>query len=86
MIDVTRLTRQQRKAIRRMGRGQSISNSQIDDPLIQELTAPDHHPELPENYNVADYCDWVAHMHSVRPRLNSLGMKVLQDLGQGDPK
>lgn len=77
----SRLTYKQRKAIRRAGRGQSISNSQLNDPLIQELLSTEHYPVLPEPYNVCEYTDWETSMNSIQPRLNFLGMEVLHALG-----
>lgn len=76
------LTYMQRKAVRRMGRGQSISKSQMNDPLIRELSSTDHYPAPPETYNMCEHADWVSHMHSAQPRLNSLGTRVLQALGE----
>ena len=54
----------QRKALRRISRGQSIPGRMRVDPVISRcFTYPEIEP-LPEDYNIVDYCDWESRVMS----------------------
>ena len=71
----------QRKALRRLGRGQTISRTMRNDPVIRECYSTDHYIYPPRGMNIAEWCDWEAKAQCVnRPRLNSHGKKLLKEL------
>lgn len=49
----------QRKALRRIGRGQSVNKGMLDDPIISKCYTVNAPPQ-PKDLNIVDYCDWVA--------------------------
>ena len=75
------LSYMQRKALRRLGRGQSITHTMAADPLIQRCYTTDHY-EHPDPYlNVVDYCDWQARsLINNLPRITDYGKKLLAEL------
>ena len=75
------LTSRQRKAIRRIGRGQSISRSMWYDPVIRQCYEFNV-PELAGDVNVADYVDWETQaMWAVsHPRITPYGKELLDTL------
>lgn len=75
-----RLDYQQRKAVRRLARGQKISAGQTSDPLIQQLTSTDHYPVLEIGADMAEWCDWYFTMIALSPRLTDLGRAVFEAL------
>ena len=80
MID---LTYDQRKALRRISRGQSISRRMAADETIQrcfEWSAPIAPPKPLPEMNIIEWCDWEARLHSVRPVLTEFGGQVLAAL------
>lgn len=81
------LTRSQRKALRRLSRGQSIPRSAYHDPLIQKcidrthyITPPDI-TALPYPESMFVWEDWEAKARRInRPRLNDYGKQLLKQL------
>lgn len=84
---MTHLTYTQRKALRRLSRGQTITRTQQADPLIQECIDTTHYitpPNLdtiPYPQSMFAWCDWEekARAHN-RPRLNQHGHELLNQL------
>ena len=80
------LGRQQRKALRRLGRGKSINRSMYNDPIIEQLYSMDHITpppnldDLPYPQSMFAWCDWEEAVRGEGPRLNELGKKVLASL------
>lgn len=75
------LTYVQRKALRRLGRGQTISRTMQNDPLIQECYSTDHYVTLRKDMNIVEYCDWEAQARSINhPRINDYGKQLLKEL------
>lgn len=71
----------QRKALRRLGRGQTINRTIRNDPVIRECYSTDHYIDPPRGMNIVEWCDWEAKARWVnRPRLNSHGKKLLKEL------
>ena len=71
----------QRKALRRLGRGQTINRTMRNDPVIRECYSTEHYIYPPREMNIAEWCDWEAKArHINRPRLNSHGKKLLKEL------
>jgi len=71
----------QRKALRRLGRGQTINRTMQNDPVIQECYSTDHYINPPRGMNVVECCDWEAKAQWVnRPRINNHGKKLLKEL------
>jgi hypothetical protein len=75
-----KLTYQQRKALRRLGRGQTISRTQEADPLIQSCIEPIEPPIPPEDMNIVEWCDWEAIFSSRRLVLNEKGLHLLAEI------
>lgn len=79
---MTDLTYSQRKALRRLGRGQSISGEAHRDPLIAKCfeyrnTEP---PKPLAEMNVVEWCDWEARIASSKPTLTPFGERLLAEL------
>lgn len=81
------LTYQQRKALRRLGRGQTINKSMSCDSLIQQCITRDHYTpppnidDLPYPESMFAWCDWAERARFTnRPRLNKFGQELLNDL------
>ena len=71
----------QRKALRRLGRGQTINRTMRNDPVIRECYSTDHYIDPPCGMNIVELCDWEAKARWVnRPRINSHGKKLLKEL------
>lgn len=71
----------QRKALRRLGRGQTINRTMQNDPVIQECYSTDHYINPPRGMNIVEYCDWEEKARWVnRPRINDRGKKLLKEL------
>ena len=71
----------QRKALRRLGRGQTINRTMQNAPLIRECYSTDHYITPPRGMNIAEYCDWEEKARQVnRPLINSHGKKLLKEL------
>ena len=81
---MTELNYAQRKALRRLGRGQTISRSMQSDPLIQECYSTDHYVAMRKDMNIVEWCDWEAQARAINhPRINAYGKKLLKELGGG---
>ena len=50
----------QRKALRRLGRGQTINRTMRNDPVIRECYSTEHYIYPPREMNIAEWCDWEA--------------------------
>lgn len=81
------LNKHQRKALRRLSRGQSIQRSMLDDLIIRECIDTSHYIQPPNlegieySQAVAMWCDWEAQAARVnRPRLNDLGRRLLEGI------
>lgn len=71
----------QRKALRRLGRGQTINRTMQNDPVIQQCYSTDHYIDPPRRMNIVEYCDWEEKARQVnRPRINDRGKKMLKEL------
>lgn len=73
----------QRKALRRIGRGKSISTGMGHDPIIREcftVNAPD--APTGDELNVVSWCDWEsAYRQAVQhPQITPYGQKLLSEL------
>ena len=78
---MTHLDYDQRKALRRLERGQTINHTMQNDPVIKQCYSTDHYIEPDPGMNVVEYCDWEAQALCVnRPRINDYGTKLLQEL------
>lgn len=81
------LNKYQRKALRRLSRGQSIQRSMLDDLIIRECIDTSHYIQ-PPNLEGIEYpqsmimwIDWEAQAAQVnRPRLNDLGRRLLEGI------
>ena len=51
----------QRKALRRLGRGQSINRTMENDPVIKACYSTDHYIDPPRGMNIVEWCDWEEH-------------------------
>lgn len=77
------LTYDQRKALRRIGRGKSISNRMQRDEVIAKCltwSVPIEPPKPLREMNVIEYCDWEAVVLSAHPVLTDYGRKLLNEL------
>lgn len=71
----------QRKALRRLGRGQTINRTMQNDPVIQQCYSTDHYIDPPRGMNIVEYCDWEEKARQVnRTRINDRGKKMLKEL------
>ena len=78
---MTELNYEQRKALRRLGRVQTISRSMQSDPLIQECYSTDHYVAMKRDMDIVEWCDWEAQAMSINhPRINDYGKKLLKEL------
>lgn len=80
----------QRKALRRLGRGQRIGRAMAADPLIRRCYSTDHYERPRPDMNILEYCDWEARAMSQRPKLTPFGRSLLDRLESrrenlGDP-
>lgn len=76
---------QQRKALRRIGRGKSINNSMLADPLVKTFYVSSAlNPPTGDNLNVVTWCEWEADFHFSlsHPRITPFGREVLEELGE----
>lgn len=79
------LSYMQRKALRRLGRGQTITRAMQDDSLIRECYSTCHYIAPRQSMNIIEWCDWEAEAwHTNRPRINNYGKKLLKELDGGD--
>lgn len=71
----------QRKALRRIGRGKSVSNGMMNDPIIRECYKQDL-PEPALDMNVVEWCDWEAKFRWAiqHPQITPYGQKLLSEL------
>lgn len=77
------LTYEQRKALRRLGRGQTITRAMQRDPVIRECYSTDHYIHPRRDMNIAEWCDWEEEALRVnRPRINQHGRELLAQLEQ----
>ena len=79
------LSYEQRKALRRIARGKSISRSMQEDPLIHRcytLDIPEHKPL--DEMNIAEWCDFEGSLRfaSSHPVLTDFGQYLLDELEQ----
>lgn len=73
------LNRNQRQALRRISRGQTIKRSAHSDPLVSRFyTMSVSRPD--PNMNIVEWCDWEAEVRSARPQLTEFGAEVLEAL------
>ena len=78
---MTDLSYMQRKALRRLGRGQTITRAMQDDPLIHECCSTDHYIAPRRDMNIVEWCDWETKAwYTNRPRINDYGKKLLKEL------
>lgn len=78
---MTGLDYAQRKALRRLGRGQTINRTMQKDPVIRECYSTDHYIASPRGMNIVEWCDWEEKARWVnRPRINNHGKKLLKEL------
>lgn len=78
---MTGLDYMQRKALRRLGRGQSINRTMENDPVIKACYSTDHYIDPPRGMNIVEWCDWEEKARWVnRPRINNHGKKLLKEL------
>ena len=78
---MTNLNYMQRKALRRLGRDQTINRTMQNDPLIQKCYSTDHYIDPPRGMNIVEYCDWEEKALRVNhPRINNHGKKLLKEL------
>ena len=76
-----KLTNSQRKALRRLGRGQTISRTMMRDTLIKQcytLNAPP--PPPASEMNIVTYTDWEATVQTAKPVINAYGQQLLNQL------
>lgn len=76
-----KLTYSQRKALRRLGRGQTISRTMKRDTLIKQcytLNAPP--PPPTSEMNIVTYTDWEATVQTAKPVINAYGQQLLNQL------
>lgn len=77
------LSYDQRKALRRLGRGQTIPGRMLNDHVIRECYTWSEcvKPEKPiYEMNIVEYCDWEARIMSARPVINEYGKRLLAEL------
>lgn len=77
---MTDLTYAQRKALRRISRGQSISRRISQDPLIAQcfIWEPSFKPPKPvHEMNIVEFCDWEARILGRRPVITDFGKQLL---------
>lgn len=80
---MTDLTYSQRKALRRISRGGSLSRTMTSDSVISqcfEWSHPINPPKPLPEMNVIEWCDWEAQVMSARPVLNEYGARLLAEL------
>lgn len=78
---MTDLNYDQRKALRRLGRGQTINRTMQNDPIIQQCYSTDHYIEPDPGMNIVEWCDWEAQAQCINhPRINDYGIKLLEEL------
>lgn len=80
---MTDLDYHQRKALRRIGRGGSVPNRMVADPIISRCYewSTSTEPPMPiSEMNVVDYCDWEARIRSGHPVLTDYGKELLAQL------
>lgn len=74
------MTYAQRKALRRISRGQSISRHVSQDPLIRqcyEWPAWTEPSKPPAEMNIVEWCDWEVSLISARPVITEFGKQLL---------
>lgn len=74
------LTYTQRKALRRRGRGGSITRTMASDPLISQLSDYSRLSKPPTGPDPFDWFDWEERAYRVHPGLNADGRAVLAAL------
>lgn len=77
------LTYNQRKALRRLGRGQSITRTMSRDPLVQKFYTL-HIPAPDPNMNILEWMAWEEKVMGIRPKLTPFGRAVLAELEATD--
>lgn len=80
---MTDLTYAQRKALRRISRGGSISRTMTSDPIISQCfgwSIPTAPPKPIAEMDIIEYCDWEARLHSAYPVLSEYGAQLLAEL------
>lgn len=75
-----KITHGQRAGIRRAAHGRSVSRHAAGQLLDMGILSTDHYPELPENCNVAEWCDWEFEVSFSTPRLTEWGRAVARCL------
>ena len=83
------LSYDQRKALRRFGRGQTIPGRMLGDPVIRECydwsEGVKPGKPIPE-MNIVEYCDWEARIRPARPVINEYGKRLLAELERAGDK
>lgn len=75
------LNGRQRKALRRLGKGKSISRTDSNDPAISRCYRYNiPKPPRGDDLNVVTWCDWEAVAMSAKPRLTEFGQAVHDEL------
>lgn len=80
---MTELNYEQRKALRRLGRGQTIKRSMRYDSVIRGCYSTDHYVHPRRDMNIVEWCDWKEEARRVnQPRINQRGRELLAQLDQ----
>lgn len=74
------LTYMQRKALRRRGRGGSLTRTMAADPLIVRISDYSRLEPPPDSADVLAWIDWEGRARRQHPVLNSEGLDVLAAL------
>lgn len=79
---MTELNYMQRKALRRLARGQTIPHRMLKDPIISQcVTWPQLEPPKPKDQmNIIEYFDWFELVRHTRPTINNYGKELLKGL------
>lgn len=71
----------QRKALRRLGKGKSISRTDSNDHVISRCYSYNiPNPPRGNDLNVVSWCDWEAAAMSAKPQLTEFGEAVYKEL------
>lgn len=71
----------QRKALRRLGKGKSITRAAARDPLLSQYFRHNiPKPPRGNDLNVVSWCDWESTARGAKPQLSELGEAVYKEL------
>lgn len=79
----------QRKALRRIGRGQSVNRSMLDDPLVKAFYVRNiPSPPTGDDLNIVTWSDWESDLRFslTHPRITLFGKEVLEELEKHSPQ